>query len=212
MLITKTFDFDGGRDVSACLPTKPATAVVFAADGQATARLGELLAPDLAVAVVGVQGLTDEMERLKEYSQGFDGARFAAHEAFFTGPVRQWAWEVLGRDYPAAQTAIFGASAGGELALALGLAHPDLYGAILAGSPGGGFRPSEELPPEIPRTYLVGGTLEPFFLDNATRWASALQDAGVEVVMAEREGGHGSELWDAEFAAMVRWAFFADRP
>jgi len=42
------------------------------------------------------------------------------------------------------------------------------------------------MPDRIPRTYLVVGTLEPFFLSNATRWAVALRDAGADVVMSKR--------------------------
>lgn len=102
---------------------------------------------------------------------------------------------------------MFGASAGGELALALGLRHPDVYGAILCGSPGGGYQPSGTMPSRVPRTYLVAGTLEPFFLDNATRWATALRDAGADVVMGERVASHGDALWRAEFPLMVAWAF-----
>ena len=102
---------------------------------------------------------------------------------------------------------MFGASAGGELALALGLRHPEVYGSVLAGSPGAGYQPSGDLPSRLPRTYLVAGTLERFFLDNATRWAVALRDAGAEVVMSERVGSHGSALWRPEFALMVAWAF-----
>jgi S-formylglutathione hydrolase FrmB len=59
----------------------------------------------------------------------------------------------------------------------------------------------------MPRTYLVAGTLEPFFLDNATRWAAALADAGVEVVMRERVGAHGDAFWQKELPLMVAWAF-----
>jgi len=54
---------------------------------------------------------------------------------------------------------------------------------------------------------LVAGTLEPFFLENATRWAAALRDAGAEVVITERVGSHGDAFWQEEFPLMVAWAF-----
>jgi hypothetical protein len=44
------------------------------------------------------------------------------------------------------------------------------------------------MPSPIPRAYFVAGTLEPFFLKNATRWAVALRDAGADVVLTERAG------------------------
>jgi len=105
------------------------------------------------------------------------------------------------------RTAVFGASAGGELALALGLRHPDVYGAVLSGSPGGGYKPTGAMPSSIPRTYLVAGTSEPFFLKSARRWTVALRDAGAEVVMSERAASHHDALCCAEFPLMVAWAF-----
>ena len=63
------------------------------------------------------------------------------------------------------------------------------------------------MPKWLPRTYLVAGTLEPFFLENAMRWAVALRDAGADVVMSERVGSHGDALWLGEFPLMVAWAF-----
>ena len=102
---------------------------------------------------------------------------------------------------------MFGASAGGELALAVGLRHPDAYGAVLCGSPGGGYQPPGAMPGRVPRAYLVAGTLEPFFLENARRWAAALRGAGADVVMSERVAKHGDALWRAEFPLMVAWAF-----
>jgi enterochelin esterase-like enzyme len=66
------------------------------------------------------------------------------------------------------------------------------------------------MPPQIPRTYLVAGTQEPFFLENATRWAAALRDAGADVVMQERVGSHGGAFWREEFPLMVEWAFGRD--
>jgi hypothetical protein len=55
--------------------------------------------------------------------------------------------------------------------------------------------------------YLVAGTQEQFFLDNATRWADALHDADADVVLMERDGGHGGDFWAEEFSLMVHWAF-----
>ena len=77
----------------------------------------------------------------------------------------------------------------------------------LSASPGGGYRPPAVIPSPLPRVYLVAGTLEPFFLENATRWAVALRDAGADVVMTKRVGSHGAAFWSEEFPLMVAWAF-----
>ena len=63
------------------------------------------------------------------------------------------------------------------------------------------------LPGPLPRTYLVAGTLEPLFHENATRWADALREAGADVVITERVGDHGDRSGRAEFPLMVAWAF-----
>jgi len=208
-LVTETLDYDGGRQVTVYVPPDPPRAVVFAGDGQGVSRWGGALeaAGVLLVMIVGVHGLADETLRLQEYSPVFDPERFAAHERFFVGDVGRWARSRFGVALPAGRTAVFGVSAGGELALALGLRHPDVYGAILSGSPGAGYQPPGVLPDRIPRTYLVAGTLEPFFLGNATRWAAALRGAGADVVLSERVASHGDALWRAEFPLMVAWAF-----
>ena len=103
------------------------------------------------------------------------------------------------------RTAVFGVSAGGELALALGLCHPYVYGAVFCAAPGGGYKPPSVMPNPLPRTYLVAGTQEPF--ENARRWADALRDAGADVVMNERAESHGGAFWREEFPLMVAWAF-----
>ena len=157
--------------------------------------------------IVATHRVEDEMLRLHEYSPNFDPERFAAHERFFVEDVGAWVRSRFGVILPAERTAVLGVSAGGELALALGLRHPDRYGAIFAASPGGGYRPHAEMPRPLPRTYLVAGTLEPFFLENAARWAAALRDAGADVVMRERVAGHDAAMWREEFPLMVAWAF-----
>jgi len=207
--VTEALDYDGGRHVTVYIPPDRPTAVVFAGDGAGIARWGADLEGGAAPStmVVGVHGLADDTLRLHEYSPGFDPARFAAHEEFFVEDVRRWTSSRFGVAVPADRTAVCGASASGELALALGLRHADVYGAIFCASPGGGFRPPDVLPGGLPRAYLVAGTLEPFFRENATRWAIALHGAGADVVMAERVGSHGGAFWREEFPLMVAWAF-----
>ena len=208
-LITETFEYDDGREVTVYVPPEPPEAVVFAGDGQLISQWGGVLeAADVpSTMIVGAHRLADETLRLHEYSPGFDPERFAAHERFFVDDVRQWVRTRFGVALPAGRTAVFGVSASGELALAIGLRHPDVYGAIFCASPGGGYRPPGVMPSSIPRTYLVAGTLEPFFLKNAARWADALRDAGADVVMKERPGRHGDAFWHVEFPLMVAWAF-----
>jgi enterochelin esterase-like enzyme len=208
-LVTETLEYDGGRQVTVYVPPGALEAVVFAADGQLISRWGGFLeaAGVPSTMIVGVHRTADETLRLHEYSPAFDAERFAAHETFFVEDVRRWARAHFGVALPAERTAVFGVSAGGELALALGLRHPDVYGAVFSGSPGRGYKPTGVMPSWIPRVYLVAGTLEPFFLDNATRWAVALRDAGADVVMSERVASHGGALWRGEFPLMVVWAF-----
>jgi enterochelin esterase-like enzyme len=207
-LVTETLPYDGGRAVTAYVPPEPPASIVFAGDGQIIAPWGALLED---VMIVGAHRTADEMARIHEYSPSFDPARFAAHEKFFVEDLPRWVETRFGVALPAARTAVFGVSASGELALAVGLRHPDAYGAIFCASPGGGYRPPERLPSALPRTYLVAGDDEPFFRDNATRWADALQRAGAEVVMFERHGTHGGAFWQDELPRMVAWAFGARR-
>jgi enterochelin esterase-like enzyme len=207
--VTETFGYDGGRQVTVYVPPQPPEAIVFAGDGQATSKFGRLLenAGVPPTMIVGVHRLTDETLRLHEYSPGFEPERFAAHEKFFVEEVRQWTESRFGVAPSTKRTAVFGVSAGGELALALGLRHPDVYGAVFCASPGGGYKPPGIMPSPLPRTYLVAGTQEPFFLENARKWADALRGASADVVMNERTGSHGGAFWREEFPLMVAWAF-----
>lgn len=208
-LVTETLEYDGGRDVTAYVPPDPPQAAVFAGDGQLISSWGRVLeeAGTPSTMIVGVHRLADEMQRLHEYSPGFEPERFAAHEKFFVEDVREWARSRFGLALPPERTAVFGVSAGGELALALGLRHPDLYGAMFSASPGAGYRPPDPMPSPLPRAYLVAGAEEPFFLKNAARWARALHAAGAEVEMKKRDGSHDDAMWRAEFPLMVTWAF-----
>ena len=207
--ITETFEYDGGRQVTAYVPPDPPEAVVFAGDGQLISQWGEDLAAGGAPStmIVGVHRPADETLRLHEYSPGFDPERFAAHERFFVEDVRVWTQSRFGVELRRERTAVFGVSASGELALASGLRHPDFFGAIFCASPGAGYQPPDTMPASLPCAYLIAGTQEPFFHENATRWANALRSAGADVIMTERRGSHGGAFWRAELPLMVAWAF-----
>jgi enterochelin esterase-like enzyme len=184
---------------------------VFAGDGQLISQWGGYLeASDTApTMIVGVHrtDAVDEMVRIHEYSPLLDPNRFVAHEEFFVQDVRRWLHSRFDVAVPPERTGVCGVSASGELSIALGLRQPEIYGAVFSASPGAGYRPPAVMPSPLPRFYLVAGTQEPFFRANATRWADALRDAGADVVMTERVGGHGDAFWAEEFPLMVAWAF-----
>lgn len=209
-LITEALDYDQGRQVTVYVPPSAAEAVVYAADGGwHTTRLSEALevADVPSTMIVGLHGLQDDDGRLREYVPGFDAERFPAHERFFVNGLSRWVASRFGVGLPAERTGVWGASLGGEFALAMGLRHPDVYGAVFAASPGAGYKPPAVWPSQLPRFYVVAGTQEQFFLDNAARWATALREADADVVMMERDGGHGDAFWLEEFPLMVAWAF-----
>jgi enterochelin esterase-like enzyme len=206
--VTETLDHDGGRQVTVYSPPDPPELIVFSGEGQLVPQWARsLTSADLPpTMIVGVHRSTDETVRLHEYSPGFDPELFASHERFLLHDVRRWVEETWGVALPPERTAAHGVSAGGELALALGLRHPQVFGAVLCASPGAGYRPPEPMPAALPRAYFVAGTEEPFFRENATRWAVALRNAGAEVVLQERPGSHGDAFWQREFPLMIAWA------
>ena len=123
-LVTETFGYDGGRQVTVYVPPDPPQAVVFAGDGQLISQWGGYLeAADVPpTMIVGVYrtDAEDEMARIREYSPEFDPDIFAAHESFFVDDVGGWVRSRFGVALPAERTAVCGVSASGELALADG--------------------------------------------------------------------------------------------
>ena len=208
-LVSETLPFDGGRDVSVYVPRRPVEAILFCGDGQLLPNWGsDLELYDMpSTMIVGVHRLADETLRLHEYSAKFDPVRFKAHEEFLIGGVRSWVNSAFAVNLPRERTAAYGVSASGELALAMGVRHPGVFGAVFSASPGAGYRPTDEIMDVMPPTYLVAGTQEPFFLENAIRWADALRDNGSQVVLAERDAGHDDVMWREELPRMVSWAF-----
>jgi enterochelin esterase-like enzyme len=165
-LVSQTFKYDSGRQVTVYVPPVSPEVVVFAGDGQLISRWGGVLeAADVPpTMIVGVHRAENEMLRLHEYSPVFDVERFVAHEKFFVEDVRERVQSHFGIGLPAERTAVCGVSASGEFALAIGLRHPDVFGVVFCASPGGGYRPPAPMPSSLPRAYLVAGTQDPSFL------------------------------------------------
>lgn len=205
-LITEAFAYDGGRGVSVWVPDVDPTGIVFAGDGQWSAAWGADLEATMVVGVHCIEG-DDDWSRIHEYSPNSKPEVFAAHEAFFAHEVRAWIQSRFGVSFGPERTSIAGWSASGELALALGMRYPDVYGAVFCASPGGGYKPVDITPSAIRRAYFIGGTEEGWFFDNARVWAEALEADGAEVVIHERKGNHGDPFWRAEFPLQVAWAF-----
>jgi hypothetical protein len=101
-LVTETFEYDGGRQVTVYVPPDPPEAVVFAGDGQLISQWGEALeAADVpSTMIVGAHRPDDETLRLHEYSPGFDPERFGAHEKFFVETSADGRDRVLGSRWP----------------------------------------------------------------------------------------------------------------
>ena len=208
-LVTEAFEYDDGRPVTVYIPPDSPQGIVFAGDGQLISQWGGLLeAADVPpTMIVGAHRLDDETLRLQEYSPGFEPRRFAAHEQFFVDEVRRWVRSRFGVAF-ACRTHRGVRCVGERRACARdGASTPGSLRCRLLRFAGWEYRPPAVLPSPVPRAYLVAGTLEPFFLENATRWATALRGAGAEVVMTERVGSHGDAFWREEFPLMVAWAF-----
>jgi len=208
-LVSQNFPFDDGRQVTIYVPTRPVEVILYCGDGQLLPLWGPDLEKDFlpSTMIVGVHRLADETLRLHEYSAKFDPVRFKAHEDFVIEEVRPWVDATFALNLTREATVAFGVSASGEFELAMGVRHPDIFGAVFSASPGAGYRPTNEMIDRMPPTYLVAGTQEPFFLENATRWADALRESGHKVVLEKRNAGHDAAMWRTELPKMVNWLF-----
>ncbi len=183
---------------------------MFAADGAwHIARLSGVLerASAQSTMIVGVHGLPDDDGRLHEYVPGFDAERFAAHEKFFVHDVGRWVESRFGVALPADRTAVWGASLGGELALALGLRHPDVYGAVFSRRPAPATSRRRYCRVRFPASTSSRAGKSSSSSPTRTRWADALRNADADVALMQRDGEHGGAFWGEEFPLMVAWAF-----
>ncbi len=207
-LVTETFDYDGGRMVTAYIPPAPPEAVVFAGDGQLISQWSvDLEAADVpSTMIVGAHRLDDEMARLHEYSPGFDADRFAAHETFFVDEVRPWAESRLAwRSPPSAQPCSASqrvASSRSRSGFGTRISTERLQRVTRWGVPTARHN-AEVDSARIPGSWHTGAV----FPRERDPLGGRIARCGGDVVMTERVGSHGDSFWRKEFPLMVAWAF-----
>lgn len=207
-IISEIFPYEDGRQVNIFLPNHPIEAIIYCGDGQLLPTWGFDLERDNlpSTMIVGIHRHADETHRLDEYSANFDPIKFKLHEDFLINDVRSWVNNTFKIKETSVRIWAYGVSASGELALALGVRHPNIFDAVFSASPGAGYKPKDEKIDTMPPTYLVAGIQEPFFLKNAILWADALQNNGNEVILEKRVAGHDDAMWRVELPKMVAWA------
>jgi enterochelin esterase-like enzyme len=139
-----------------------------------------------------------------EYLFGFDPGRYDRHERFFVNELPRWAEEELGVSDDRNQRVVFGCSDGGAHALAVGVAHPDRFGHVIAYSSGmppqGRERWAEGTAPYI---QLCAGIFEPGFFGATQAWAHWLSMMKLPHHWTERVCGHEPIQWVEELPAAL---------
>jgi S-formylglutathione hydrolase FrmB len=97
-----------------------------------------------------------------EYLRGYTGGadEYAAHERWLLNEVVPWAQRALGASSDRTQVFVAGYSFGGDLALSLANAHPDVFGGALVHSPVGANGGWVESNSTTQRWVVTGGTAE----------------------------------------------------
>lgn len=100
--------------------------------------------------------------RRAEYLRGDTGGsdEYAAHERWLLTEVVPWAQRTLGASTDRTQVFVAGFSFGGDLALSLANAHPDVFGGALIHSPVGANGGWVESTSATQRWVVTGGTAE----------------------------------------------------
>jgi hypothetical protein len=156
--------------------------------------------------IVGVHRVADETLRLHDYSPKFDPERFAAHERFFVEDVGVWARSRFGVTLPSSARPCLVFRQVESSRLLLGFDIPSSTARSSQPRPARGTGRLTQGRVDC-RTRTWWPAPEPFFLDNAARWAAELRDATADVVMSERAAGHEDDMCRREFPLMIRWAF-----
>jgi len=146
--------------------------------------------------------------RALEYLPGFDPGRFERHERFFVDELARWAEAELGVSPERSDRAVFGCSDGAAHAMAVGLAHHQRFGHVVAYSTGVPPVGRERWPEgAAPFVQLCAGILEPAFFGATNAWVHWLSLLGVAHHWTERVCGHELLQWVEELPTALGRAF-----
>ncbi len=168
-----------------------------------------LIPPLVLVAVHAAPFLPHHDRRAEEYVLGINDRVYQKHERFFTETARVWAEATLNASRDRKERALMGYSRGAVFAGNTGIRKPDVYGHVMAFSPGAELQIDRSYVTSA-RYYLLAGTLEEHFYQATERIYRALETEGIDVALKTRVAGHASTLWVEEFPRALMWMFNVD--
>ena len=183
-------------------------------DGGSVPMLARTIEPAIAhgripaMLLVGVHvGIDDEGSppdadlRTREYIPGEDPQRFDAHLDFVCDEVIPWARREL--DAAPARWIVGGYSNSAVWAIAAALRRPQVFGGVVALSPG---IPPQDVGerPQVPH-YLATGTLEAGFRLSTHLWSDRLRAGSVPHHLHEWTGGHDLYWWEQTLPDALAW-------
>lgn len=147
------------------------------------------------------------LEYLPHFSAEGSGpsSPFGRHLRFVTDEVIP----LVERTYPASarreHRITSGFSSGAVWAVSAAARRPDLFGNVLAMSPGGQGSVQDAALLNNTRVYLGAGLFEPSFLRSTRARADLAKQAGAQVQFREMVAGHSQGMWEILFAEGIEW-------
>lgn len=147
------------------------------------------------------------LEYLPHFSAEGSGPEspFGRHLRFVTEEVMPF----VERGYPASanrdERVTTGFSSGAVWALSAAARRSDLFGSVIAMSPGGRGSVREAVALQSTCVYAGAGLLEPDFMASTRDWAEQARNSGAQVRLTEMASGHTHLLWELMFQEGLSW-------
>ncbi|WP_375548442.1 alpha/beta hydrolase-fold protein [Oceanicaulis alexandrii] len=200
--------------------------VVFMTDGAETAhfahqveaaiKAGELAPLIIVGALSGQSGVVEDMSdfptdlRAADYLAGWyeDEPRAQEHQSFFANALTDWASERFGASMQREDRAVLGFSNGASFARDAGYRRGDMFGWVMAYSPGRGpIRSVEDIDHPRARFRFAAGRYEPGFQLSSQLTHEVLSAAGYDSRIELFSTGHTRDVRDVVLSDWLGEAF-----